>query len=78
MFPAKAATVTVGWGVGLAGLGVSVARGVELGTGVTVAPINTGVGVEFSRPIWNVPRQAVLARKKTTAEIKMRDFIGAS
>jgi hypothetical protein len=76
MFTAEAAMVGVGWGVGLAGMGVGVVRGVEVATGVDVNSMD--VGVECSRPIWNVPVQAVMARKRTIAEIKMRDFIGAS
>jgi hypothetical protein len=64
------------WVVGLAGMGVDVVRGVEVDTGVAVNSMD--VGVDCSRPIWNVPLQAVMARKRTIAEVKTRNFIGAS
>jgi len=62
-------TVDVGvinWAVRLAGMDVKVARGVKVGAGVAVDPNGGGavLGV-CSRPISNVPRQAVMARKKT-------------
>jgi len=49
-------------------------RGVEAGAGVAVDPTIVGLVGVCSRPIWNVPRQAVMTRKRTTAN-KMRDFM---
>jgi hypothetical protein len=71
-------TVDVGvinWAVGLAGMDVNVARGVKVGAGVAVDPTVVGLLGVCSRPIWNVPRQAMVARKKTIAEVIMRYFI---
>jgi len=65
------------WTVGVAGMDVIVVvggRGVELGAGVAVDPTDVGLVGVCSRPIWNVPRQAVMTRKRTTAN-KMRDFM---
>ena len=66
------------WTVGVAGMdGIVVVggRGVELGDSVAVDPTGLGLVGVCSRPIWNVPRQAVMAKKKTIAEINMRYFI---
>jgi len=74
-------TVDVGvinWAVRLAGMDVKVARGVKVGAGVAVDPTVVGLLGVCSRPIWNVPRQAVMARKKTITEINMRYFMRVS
>jgi hypothetical protein len=74
-------TVDVGvinWAVGLAGMDVKVARGVKVGAGVAVDPTEVGLLGVCSRPISNVPRQAVMARKKTITEINMRYFMRVS
>jgi hypothetical protein len=68
----------INWAVGLAGMVVNVTRGVKVGAGVAVDPTEVGLVGVCSRPIWNVPRQAVMARKKTIAEINMRYFIRVS
>jgi hypothetical protein len=75
IFTGGVALVAVAWGVGLVGLGVTVAGGMGVAAGVAVNAAATGLGGFCSRPIWNVPRQAVMARKKTIAAIKMRVFI---
>jgi hypothetical protein len=67
MLTAVGVEVAVGWGVGLGGVDVGVARG-------TTDVVLVGVG-ECTRPISNVPLQDVITSRKRTAD-KMRDFMG--
>jgi hypothetical protein len=67
IFTAVGGVVAVGWGVGLGGTDVGVAWG-------TTDAVFVGVG-ECSRPISNVPLQAVITRRKRTAK-KMKNFMG--
>jgi hypothetical protein len=63
---------------GLPGTEIAVLAGagsVRAGVSVTVGIAGVGLGVEGSRPTWNVPRQAVMARKRITAPDNKRDFM---
>jgi hypothetical protein len=59
MFTAEGVAVATAWDVGV-GVGVVAA--------VVGETTEVGVDVECSRTIWNVPLQAVMARRMTTAD----------